>query len=209
MTRPATVVTRVLSVGLAVGLAVWSAGHRATQASSVQMPEPEAVGGADEPSIYALDLPLLDQDGRMSTLADLRGRKLVATMVYTTCASVCPSVTQTMKDIERRLPASLRNDVTFALFSLDPGRDTPPALSQFAATHRLDRDRWRLFATSEDNVRVLSAVLGVKYQPEEGGEIAHSALILAIDGDGVVRHRQFGLGRNPQGLLAALDRTGR
>ena len=58
-------------------------------------------------------------------------------------------------------------------------------------------------------MRVLSAVLGVKYQPEDGGEIAHSAVILAIDGDGVVRHREVGLGRNPQGLLAALNRTGR
>jgi protein SCO1/2 len=206
MTWPGRVVRRALSLGVAVGLAVWSVGDRRTEASSVERVAHEA---ADEPSIYALDLSLVDQRGRTSKLADLRGHPLVATMVYTTCTSVCPSVTHDMKAVERLLPARLRAGVTFVMFTLDPGRDTPDVLLTFARTHQLDPERWRLFATSEENVRVLSAVLGMRYKPEDNGEIAHSALMLAIDHDGVVRHRQVGLGRDPQALIAALGRTGR
>ena len=95
------------------------------------------------------------------------------------------------------------------LFSLDPGRDTPAALRRFAAEHALDRSRWRLLAASEDGVRDLSAVLGVKYKAEEGGEIAHSAMIFVIDREGVVRHRQVGLSQNPQELVAALAQATR
>ena len=53
-------------------------------------------------------------------------------------------------------------------------------------------------------MRDLAAVLGVKYQAEEDGEIAHSAMIFVIDRDGVVRHRQVGLSQDPQDLVAAL-----
>lgn len=157
-----------------------------------------------EPSIYSLDIGLVDARGRQLTLADLRARPLVATMVYTSCQSVCPTIIETMKAIERRLPASHRSRVTFAMFSLDPGRDTASALSAFAAAHRLDDRTWRLFATSEADVRTLAAALGVKFRAEADDTIAHSAVILVIDGDGVVRHRQTGVATDPGAVVAAL-----
>jgi protein SCO1/2 len=167
-----------------------------------------AVGDADHTnsrSIYGLDLPLTDQDGHALVLSDLRGRVLVAAMMYSNCKSVCPRVTEDMKGIERQLAHRDRDRVEFVLFSLDPGRDTPAALRGFAREHGLDPSRWRLLAASQDGVRDLAAVLGVKYKSESGGEIAHSAMIFVIDRDGVVRHRQVGLNQDPRELIAALD----
>ncbi len=154
-------------------------------------------------SIYVLDLALLDQDGRALKLADLRGRPLVAAMMYSSCQSVCPRVTEDMKGIEKQLAEADRERVDFVMFSLDPGRDTPEALRGFAREHGLDPARWRLFAASEEGVRDLAAVLGVKYR-KENGQFAHSAMIFVIDAGGVVRHRQVGLNQNPGELLTAL-----
>jgi formylglycine-generating enzyme required for sulfatase activity len=155
-------------------------------------------------SIYDLDLPLLESDGRARSLADLRGRTTVAAMIYTSCTTVCPSITETLKAIERRLPERDRGHVTFALFSLDPGRDTPAALRTFAAEHHLDGTRWRLFAASENGVRTLAAVLGVKYAAEPSGAIAHSATIVVIDRDGAVRFRQAGLASDLDSLVRGI-----
>ena len=164
-------------------------------------------GMHDGASIFDLDLALVDQDGRQLALKDLGGHPMVAAMMYSSCTSVCPRVTEDMKAIAAQVSAGDRPDVRFVLFSLDPGRDTPAALRGFAAEHRLDSVRWRLLAASEDGVRDLAAVLGVKYRPDEAGQIAHSAMIFVIDRNGVVRHRQVGLGQDSRELVAALAQT--
>jgi len=163
-----------------------------------------AQDGLSGESIFDLDLPMVDHDGQATTLAALKGQVTLAAMVYTSCTAVCIMVTEDMKRIERQLSGA-DADVQYVLFSLDPGRDTPAAMRQFAADHRLDLKRWRLLAASEDGVRDLAAVLGVKYRQEANGEIAHSAMIFVIDPDGVVLHRQDGVGQDPSTLLAALE----
>lgn len=190
-------------VGLATVMAACTSGDRATPQRASSTP-PEIGGNSSGQTIYDLDLQLTDQDGRTLALADLRGRVLVASMIYSSCTSVCPRVTEDMKGVEKQLSGEDRKDVGFVLFSLDPGRDTPAALRRFAAERALDPSRWRLFASSEDSVRDLSAVLGMKYKAEDNGEIAHSAMIFVIDREGVVRHRQLGLNPDPHELTSAL-----
>lgn len=190
--------SRVLIVALAA-----AAGACAGEMPS-EAPRSAADRAAGERSMFDLDLELVDQDGRTLTLADLGQHVTVAAMIYSSCTSVCPRITEDMKTLDAHLPDPSRRDVRFALFSIDPGRDTPAALRQFAADHRLDTTRWRLMAASEDGVRDLAAVLGVRYAPEPDGEFAHSAMIFVIDRRGVVRHRQAGLGQDTTGLMNAL-----
>lgn len=169
---------------------------------------PPAGSLQDDVSIFDLDLDLIDQDSRRLKLADLGGRTTVAAMVYTSCKDVCILVTEQMKAIERQL-AGLDQGVRYVLFSLDPGRDTPEAMRDFARIQKLDTARWRLMAASEAGVRDLAAVLGVRYQTEEDGQIAHSAMIFVIDAAGVVRHRQVGVADGPGGIVDGVARAGR
>jgi protein SCO1/2 len=179
------------------------AGGCAREAASTA-DQPAAERPSDERSIFDLDLDLVDQDARALTLADLGDRAMVAAMVYSTCTTVCPRITEDMKTLEARLPDAAKGDVRFALFSIDPGRDTPEALRAFATDHKLDTSRWRLMAASEDDVRDLAAALGVRYSREENGEFAHSAMIFVIDKAGIVRHRQVGVGQDAGEIIAAL-----
>jgi len=166
-----------------------------------------AASEAAAPSITALEVALTDQDGQAATLADLRGRVWVVAMMYSACETVCPRVTEDMKAIEQQVGQVASGDVDavrFALFSLDAARESPEALRAYARDHRLDTARWRLFTTDEDGVRDLAAVFGVRYKPEDDGEIAHSAMILVLDRSGAVVHRQVGVDQDATALLAAL-----
>ena len=189
--RFASALTRLTVFAVALGL---PAACRTADAPGDQKTASSAAGvdASTEGSIYDVPVSLTDATGRHLALADLRGRPIVAAMMYTSCTSVCPRVTEDMKAVERSLPAGVADDVTFAMFSLDPGRDTPRALQEFAAQHALDA-RWRLFASSDSDVRTLAALFGVKYVREDSGEFAHSATIVVIDRSGEVRHRQVGL----------------
>lgn len=198
-------VETAVAAGLAVAGSTSCSRHAVADAGAAPV-QPVATRAA-EPSLYDLDVPLVESDGRRLALSNLRGRTVVAAMMYTSCTTVCPRITEDMKALERRIPAGERGGVTFVMFSLDAGRDTPEALRRFAADHRLDRG-WRLFAAAPDAIRTLAAALGVKFAREPSGTIAHSAAIFLIDPGGVVRHRQVGLSTSPDGLLQALAATG-
>jgi protein SCO1/2 len=125
-------------------------------------------------------------------------------MIYTHCTSVCPRITADLQALDRALPVGLRERTRFLLFSLDPARDTPAALSAFARERGLDPARWTLLAAGADDMRTLAAVLGVRFRPDAGGEIAHSAVIVVVDRAGVIRFRQAGLTGDPTPLVAAV-----
>jgi cytochrome oxidase Cu insertion factor (SCO1/SenC/PrrC family) len=90
------------------------------------------------------------------------------------------------------------------LFSLDPARDTPAAWRKFGHDHRLDPARWRLLTASDGGERDLAAVLGLKYQALDNGDVAHSAMIVVLDPAGVVRYRRTGVNQNLDEVIAAL-----
>lgn len=176
----------------------------ALPACTATAPAPARPDPRDEgASIFALDVALTDQEGSSIRLADLAGHPAIVTMGYTSCTSICPGVVDEMKAIERGLGARAA-DVRFVMLSLDPARDSPQALRTFARERHLDLTRWRLLAASEDDVRDLAAVLGVRYAPAASDEIVHSGVIVALDSRGVVRYRQVGAGQDPKALLDAI-----
>ncbi len=157
-------------------------------------------------SLFELDFPLTDRDGRIRHMSDLRGAPFVASMMYTNCTSICPRVLADLQALEKALPERERAKTRFVLFSLDPERDTPMALRRYATEHALDPARWILLAAGPDDMRTIAAVLGVRFRPEGGGEIAHSAVIAVVDSGGVVRHLQTGLQPDMAPLLGAIAR---
>lgn len=162
---------------------------------------------ADEGSLYELGFALTDADGHTRHLSDFRGQPFVASMIYTNCSSVCPRVTADLQALDGALPPALREKVRFVLVSLDPERDTPAALRDFASEHQLDPARWTLLTAGEDDMRTVAAVLGVRHRPDGEGEIAHSALIAVVDGGGVIRHRQVGAVDDRSELVAAVEKV--
>lgn len=159
---------------------------------------------AAPPSLFELTFALTDADGRERHLAEFRGRPFVASMIYTHCTSVCPRITADLQALDRALPPDVRARTRFLLFSLDPERDTPAALRAFAAERGLDPDRWTLLAARPDDMRTLAAVLDVRFRPDGAGEIAHSAVIVVADRDGVIRRRQAGLTGDAAPLVASV-----
>lgn len=146
-------------------------------------PAPRPATGA---SLYALDLALTDQDGAPARLDGFRGHPTLVAMFYTACPTACPMMIETIRDVERDLPAARRDDLRVLLVSFDPAHDTPAALAATAAAHRVDLARWRLTAPSDDDhVRLLASALGVRYR-NDAGKFVHSTTLTLVDGDGKI-----------------------
>lgn len=157
-------------------------------------------------SLYDLGSSWRDQRGDSLALGDLAGTVRVVALVYANCHTTCPVIVNELKRIEASLPSGREADVGFVLVSLDPSRDTPASLARWADDTQLDQARWTLLHGSDASVRELAATLGVRYQVQPGGEVAHANVITVLDAAGRVVHQQATLGGETIATSAIVNR---
>jgi protein SCO1/2 len=143
-------------------------------------PEPESFGSVPE-------FTLTERSGRTVTLDDLAGQIWVADFIFTNCAGTCPMMTDVMKRLQDALPQSVR----FVSFTVDPYRDTPEVLSNYATRHDIQGDRWIFLTGEQDALYSLSRqgfhlavddTIGTEIEP-----ITHSTRMALVDGTGKIR----------------------
>lgn len=174
-------------------------------APAATTPAPQASLPGD--SLYHLNVPLVDQDGRAFGFADGRGKPRVVSMFYTSCKFVCPLIIDTLKKIEQALPEPRRGDFEVLLVSLDPERDSPETLKAVAGKRKVDTPRWQLARTDESHVRRLAALLGIQYKQLEDGEFSHASVLVLLDGEGRIVARTDRLGEADADFVAATRRV--
>jgi protein SCO1/2 len=159
---------------------------------------------APESSFSVYDLPgrWHDQQDLSLTLRDLTGRPRIVALVYTSCAHACPRILHDMKRIEGELRAE-GIDAGLVMVSIDPERDTPARLAEYARATLLDPNDWTLLTGTADGVLELAALLGVRYRRVGDSEYEHANVITLLDAEGRIRHRQVGLGAEPAALVKA------
>jgi len=135
-------------------------------------------------SIYQLAAPLTDQSGHSLMLADKRGRAQVVVMFYTSCKFICPTIIDTVLDLDHQLSAAERARMGVLMISLDPAHDDASALKATADKRQLDLTRWTLAQPRPADLRAIAGVLGVRYRPLADGEINHTGLLVLLDAEG-------------------------
>lgn len=158
-------------------------------------------------SVYHLDVPLTDQDGKALRFDAGGGRPRLVSLFYSSCQFVCPLIVDTLKKTERELSDTDRAGLDVLLVSIDPDRDTPAALKRVAQRHGVDGPRWRFTRAAKPDVRRLAAVFGVQYKPLADGEFSHSSVLILLDRSGSVVARTTRLGETDAEFVAAVRRT--
>lgn len=199
----------LLLVGIA--LFAWACGGGEESGAEHDAGHPHDHGLAEAPapaapsghSIFHLPSRWTTHRGDEIQLSNLGGRVQVLAMVYTHCQAACPRILADMRWIRARVDRGA--PVGFVLVSIDPERDTPERLAAFADESGLAGDDWLLLRGSDEDVRELAAVLGVRYRRVSEGDFSHSNLISVLDPQGVVVHRQIGLGVDVDQTVEAID----
>lgn len=164
--------------------------------------------GFSKESIYQIDARFTADSGRAFTLGELRGRPVVLNMFFASCGYACPLLVSNMQAIRAQLPAGIRERTAFVLVSFDVARDTPAALAQYRAQRSLD-GQWTLLHGSDDAVRELAALLGVKYKQEADGAFSHSNILTILNPQGEIVHQRTGLQGGLDEAAAAVTAAGR
>ena len=124
-----------------------------------------------------------DQRGHAVTDAELRGHVWIFDFVYTSCTSVCPTLTAKFVMLERKLADP---ELRFVSFAVDPAHDTPEALARYAERFRPDERRWLLLATDDARLQRFAHDVGADVQASSAPNdpIRHSVAFFLVDRDG-------------------------
>lgn len=175
-----------------------------THAPSARAQATAASSSLPGDSVYHLDAILTDQNGKVGTLADTRGKVVIASMFYSSCKFVCPLIIDSVRKTEQAISEAERARIEVRLISLDADKDTPAVLKQMADKRHIQSPRWHLLHAQAADVRRIAAVLGVQYKRMDDGEFSHSSALILLDTQGRIVARSEKLGDVDPAFLAAV-----
>jgi protein SCO1/2 len=136
-------------------------------------------GGLRPEGIPPIDFALKDQNGKVATLAEYRGRPVILTFMYSTCRDTCPLTAQQIKGALNLLG---ENVPTLAI-SVDPANDTKLNARRFVNEQGLT-GRMRFLLGTKAQLEPIWDAYGIRPQ---GKAFDHSAYVVLVDRDGVQR----------------------
>lgn len=176
MIRTAIALAAVFAAGISASAALTDRWHAFTSESARRL----AVLGAAPEAVAGI---ALQSDATTTvTLADLRGRALVAHFMYTSCTSVCGALGAALAEVQHELRSDIATGaVRLISLSLGPERDTPDRLRAYLARHRAEPGWMAARALSAVDQQRLLRAFGVFSRRDAYGEIQHNAALLVID----------------------------
>lgn len=107
------------------------------------------------------DFQLTSQEGKQVSLNDYKGKVWVANFIFTSCAGTCPMLTQRMTQVQRAMQSEMKEQslgntkqypCRIVSFSVDPERDTPQKLFNYAKDFKVDSQIWSFLTGPSDQV---------------------------------------------------------
>ena len=129
---------------------------------------------------------LTDQAGRSFNSASMRDKVWIADFIFTSCAGSCPRMSEQMALLQKRLPAKTQ----LVSITVDPRRDLPAVLAEYAHRYSAQEDRWHFLTGSADDIEKI-VQQGFRLSIAEGGSpeepVTHSVRFVLVDRAGTIR----------------------
>lgn len=135
------------------------------------------VSEEDRARNYFTNLELINQNGEKVRFFDdvLKDKVVVINFIFTHCEGACPIITQKLTRVRDQLEGYIGNPIQFVSLSLDPKRDTPAALKEFARIHKADHPGWVFLTGKAEHLDEIIKRLGQFTDDIE----AHTTMMLA------------------------------
>ncbi len=141
----------------------------------------------------APDFTLTSQDGMRVSLRDYRGRVVAVTFIFASCTDTCPLLTDTMARVQDKLGSTFGSKIAFVSITVDPDRDTPEVLRQYAQNFGADLKGWAFLTGEPAAVRDVGRKYGVFAKKTASGDVDHTFLTSLIDREGRLRVQYLGV----------------
>jgi protein SCO1 len=146
----------------------------------------------------APDFILTSQDRAPVALSDFRGKVVAVTFIFTLCTDTCPVLTPMMSFVQDQLGRDFGEKIVFVSVTVDPERDTPEVLKEYAQAFGADPAGWFFVTGPPDVIRDVTRKYGVFASKAENGNVDHTFLTSIIDARGILRVQYLGVRFDPE-----------
>lgn len=129
------------------------------------------------------DFHMTDSTGRPFSSGELAGKVWLVDFIYANCPAACPMMSSKMHVIAKKLQGE--SDVRILSISVDPERDTPPVLNEFAKRYGGPTVQWTFLTGSPKTVHLLAYT--TFHVGDVLGKIEHSTKFMLVDKQGKIR----------------------
>jgi len=133
------------------------------------------------------DFSLTNQNGATVTQADYADKMYVADFFFTTCQTICPIMTDHMKEIQEKL----KDDPSVLLLShtVMPEIDSVTQLKKYALEKGVDDAKWNLVTGEKQEIYELArkSYLAAKDNPYDQYDLIHTENFVLVDGKKQIR----------------------
>ncbi len=108
----------------------------------------------------------------------VRGKVVAINMMYADCDGICPRATSNLVRVQRLLGERVGRDVFMYSITLQPERDTPQRLKEYAAMHDV-KPGWLFLTGTRADLQDLRYRLGF-YDPDpkvDGNKASHTGMV--------------------------------
>ncbi|MBQ0734841.1 SCO family protein [Aquimarina celericrescens] len=145
------------------------------------------------------DFNLINQNGEIVTQENYKDKIYVADFFFTTCQTICPIMTDHMKEIQERLIDD--NDVLLLSHSVTPKIDSVARLKKYARSKGVNDAKWNLVTGDKKQIYDLArkSYLAAKSDGDGGPyDMVHTENFVLVDKK--KRIRGFYDGTNPEDI---------
>ena len=128
---------------------------------------------------------LHDQQGRLTSLAQFRGKVVLLTFIDPECTQICPLTTKSMVDAVNMLGPAAASQVQLLGININPLKTGVADVAAYTRSHGL-QGRWRFLTGSPDQLKKIWHQYNI-YEAVVNGDIEHEAAEFLIDANGKER----------------------
>lgn len=128
----------------------------------------------------------LNQDGKVVTQQDVKGKVFVAEYFFTTCGTICPIMNVQMQRVHKVYQGN--KNVRILSFTVDPKVDTVAQMKRYAIAHGADAESWFFLTGTQEKLYELARKSFFVLKPAEtenqgdvGSDFIHTNNFVLVD----------------------------
>lgn len=127
-----------------------------------------------------------NQDAKVISTKDMKGKIAVVEYFFTTCKSICPIMNMNMQRVNEAFKNE--NDVRIFSFTVDPETDDVPQMKKYAASHQATSGKWHFLTGKKEDLYALARKSFFVLKPAEaqnlgdaGSDFIHTNNFVLVD----------------------------
>ncbi|MBI5234153.1 MAG: SCO family protein [Deltaproteobacteria bacterium] len=135
---------------------------------------------------------LINQDGGLTSLSDLRGKVVVMTFIFTSCKYACPILETKLKAVQNEFKEKMGKGLALISITIDAEGDTPEVLKEHARMMDADPSGWIFLTGARPDIDRVLESYNIRYIKEQS-TYSHTNKTIIIDSMGNLAYEIDGL----------------